>query len=69
MIRNSPEKVSGLSTNGRLARKRTSHAFFSSCVVKRIKIEITAKFRASRPLRCEDTKRIRSPEMRPKSHS
>lgn len=36
-------------------------------VIKRIKIEITAKFRASRPLRFEDTKRIRSPEMRPKS--
>ena len=36
-----------------------------SYVVKRIKIEITAKFRASRPLRFEDTKRIRSPETRP----
>ena len=36
-----------------------------SYVVKRIKIEIIATFRASRPLRFEDTKRIRSPEMRP----
>ena len=35
--------------------------------MKSIKIEITAKFRASKPLRCVDTKRIRSPEMRPKS--
>ena len=38
-----------------------------SYVVKGIKIKITAKFRASRRLRFEDTKGIRSPEMRPKS--
>ena len=38
-----------------------------SYVVKRIKIKITAKFRASRHLRFEDTKRIMSHEMRPKS--
>ena len=38
-----------------------------SNVVKRIKIKTTAKFRASRRLRYEDTKRIMSPEMRPKS--
>ena len=37
-----------------------------SHVVKGIKIEITAKFRASRRLRFEDTKRIMSPEIRPK---
>ena len=37
-----------------------------SDVVKGIKIEITAKFRASRRLRFEDTKRIVSPEIRPK---
>ena len=37
-----------------------------SYVVKGIKIKITAKFRASRRLRFEDTKRIMSPEMRPK---
>ena len=38
-----------------------------SYVVKGIKIKITAKFRASRRLRFEDTERIMSPEMRPKS--
>ena len=38
-----------------------------SYVVKGIKIKITAKFRASKRLRFEDTKRIMSPEMRPKS--
>ena len=38
-----------------------------SYVVKRIKIKITKKFRASRRLSCEDTKRIMSPEMPPKS--
>ena len=36
-------------------------------VVKGIKIKITAKFRSSRLLHLEDTKRIISPEMRPKS--
>ena len=34
-----------------------------SCVVKGIKIKITAKFRASTRLRFEDTKRIMSPEI------
>ena len=38
-----------------------------SYVVKGIKIETTAKFRASRCLCFEDTKRIMSLEMRPKS--
>ena len=38
-----------------------------SYVVKGIKIKITAKFRGSRRLRLEDTKRIMSPEIRPKS--
>ena len=38
-----------------------------SYVVKGIKIKITAKFRASRRLRFEDTKRTMSPEIRPKS--
>ena len=38
-----------------------------SYVVKGIKIKITAKFRASRPLRFEDSKRIMSPEIRPNS--
>ena len=37
-----------------------------SHVVKGIKIEITAKFRASRRLGFENTKRIMSPEIRPK---
>ena len=38
-----------------------------SYVVKGIKMKITAKFRASRRLTFEDTKRIMSPEMHPKS--
>ena len=38
-----------------------------SYVVKGIKIKITARFRASKRLRFEDTKRIMSPEIRPKS--
>ena len=38
-----------------------------SYVVKGKKINITAKSRSSRHLRFEDTKRIMSPEMRPKS--
>lgn len=71
----------GLGPLSRKSRKRfgSGKAFvnlrpeYSACkavfsyVIKTIKIEITAKFRASRPLRFEDTKRIRTPEMRPKS--
>ena len=38
-----------------------------SYVVKGIKTKVTANFRASKRLRFEDTKRIMSPEMRPKS--
>ena len=38
-----------------------------SYVVKGIKVQITARFRASRRLRFEDTKIIMSPEIRPKS--
>ena len=38
-----------------------------SYVVKGIKTKITAKFRASRRFRFEDTKRIMPPEIRPKS--
>ena len=38
-----------------------------SHVVKGIKIKIMVKFRASRRLRFEDTNRIISPEIRPKS--
>ena len=40
-----------------------------SCVVKGIKIKITAKFCASRRLRFEDTKRIMSPAMSPEEVS
>ena len=39
-----------------------------SNAVKGIKIKITSKFRASRRLCCEDTKRTLSPEMRLKSY-
>ena len=39
-----------------------------SYVVKGIQIKRTVKFRASRRLRFEDTKRIMSPEMLPKSY-
>ena len=38
-----------------------------SYVERGIKTDITAKFRASRRLRYEDTKRIMSPEVRPKT--
>ena len=38
-----------------------------SYVVKGIEVKITVKFRTSRHLRFEDTKRIMSPEIRPKS--
>ena len=38
-----------------------------SYVVKGIKINITAKFRALRRFRFKDTKRIKSPEIRPTS--
>ena len=38
-----------------------------SRVVEGIKMKITAKFRASRHLHFEDTKRIMSPDLRPKS--
>ena len=40
---------------------------FFSYVVKGIKVKLSAKFRASRGLRFKDTKRIVSPEIRPKS--
>ena len=38
-----------------------------SYLVKRIKTKITAKFRASKRVRFEDTERVMSSEMRPKS--
>ena len=48
-------------------RPAYSQKLVFSYVVKGIKIKITAKFRASRRLRFEDTKKIMSPEIRPKS--
>ena len=47
-------------------RPASSVKLVFSNVAKEIKIKITAKFRASRRLRFEDTRRIMSPEMRPK---
>ena len=49
---------------GAVSRKSVKLVF--SYVVNGIKIKITAKCRASRRLRFEDTKRIMSPEIRPK---
>ena len=50
-------------------RKTPTRLFYEAGLfpVKGIKIKITSKFRASRRLCFEDTKRIMSPEMRPKS--
>ena len=48
-------------------RPASSVKLVFSFVVNGITIKITAKFRASRRLRCDYTKRIMSPEMRPKS--
>ena len=71
------EKFSGLSRNrplGSVSRKpfvkvRPAYSvkLVFSYVVNGIKTKITAKFRASRRLRFDDTKRIVSPEIRPKS--
>ena len=48
-------------------RPAYSVQLFFSDVAKGLKIKITAKFRASRRLRFEDTKKIITPEMRLKS--
>ena len=56
----------GAQTLGRSNRNSSVKLVFSY-VVKGIKIKITAKFRASRRLRFEDTKRIMLPEIRQKS--
>ena len=48
-------------------RPAYSAKLFFSYVVKGIKIKITSKFRASRRLHFEGTKRIMSTEIRPKS--
>ena len=50
---------------GAVSRKSVKLVF--SYVVNGIKIKINAKFPISRRLRFEDTKRIMSPEIRPKS--
>ena len=47
-------------------KSRLAYSVIFSHVVKGIKLKITAKFRASRRVRFEDTKRV-SPEIRPKS--
>ena len=48
-------------------RRAYSVKLVFSYVVKEVKIKITAKCRASRCFRFEDTKKIMSPEMSPKS--
>ena len=67
-----PEKFAGLSRNGPekpfvKLRPAYSVKLVFSYVVNGINRKITAKFRASRRLRFEDTKSIMSPEIRPKS--
>ena len=63
-------KVSGLlGPEKPFVKLRPAHSvrLVFSYVVKEIKIKIGVKFRASRFLGFEDTKRTMSPEMRPKS--
>ena len=61
----SPENFSA-----RKAIRKTTTCLFCKAglflVVEEINIKITAKFRALRRLRFEDTKRIMSPDIRPK---
>ena len=59
----SPEKT----LRARKAIQKTPTRSFCKAVVKGIKINITARFCASRHLHFEDTKKIVSPEVRPKS--
>ena len=63
----SPENLFGPEKTFVKLRPANSVKPVFSYVVKGIKIKITAKFSASRRLHFEDTKRIMSPEMRPKS--
>ena len=63
----SPENFSGPEKPFVKLRPAFSVNLIFSYVVKGIKIKITAKFRASRRLRFEDTERIMSPVIRPKS--
>ena len=58
----SPENLFGPEKPFEKLRPAYSVKLVFSYVVKGIKIKITAKFRASRRLRFEDTKKIRSPE-------
>ena len=60
-------KLFGPEKSFKKLRPANSVKLVFSNVVKGIKIKTTAKFRASRRLRYEDTRRIMSPEMRPKS--
>ena len=61
------ENFSGLNSQCVKLRPAYSVRLVFSYVVKGIKIKITEKFHASRRLSFEDTKRILSPQMRPKS--
>ena len=63
VTRNAPEKFRDFRETGpwrELLKLRPAYSvkLVFSYVVKGIKIKITAKFHASRPLRCKDTKRI-----------
>ena len=63
----SPEDFSDPKSHSLRLRHAHSIKLVFSYVVKAITIKIGAKFRASRRLHFEDTKRTISPEMRPKS--
>ena len=63
----SPEKFSGPKNPFVKVRPAYSVKLVFSYLVKGIKIKIIAKFRASRRLCFENTKRIMSPEIRPTS--
>ena len=63
----SPENFSGPKSHSLKLRPAYSVKLVFKYVVKGIKVKRTAKFRASRRLRFEDTKRTMSPEIRPKS--
>ena len=62
-----PEDFSDPKSHSLRLRHARSVKLVFSYVVKAITIKIGAKFRASRRLDFEDTKRTISPEMRPKS--
>ena len=62
-----PENVSSPKSNSEKLLPAHSIKLVFPYVAKAIKIKITAKFRDMEHLRFEDTKRIMSPEKRPKS--